>query len=190
METTTDKAKLNLNESSYDKGSQEILDQAKKGLGFVPNMYEKMAHNFSLLSLYTSGYDTFRKHSGFSPVEQEVVFLSVAYENECTYCVAAHSFVGDHMTNVPKEVTNAIRNNEQVPDTKLAALSKFAKKMTRTRGNVSQNDLEEFLAAGYQEKHVLGVITGIAVKTLSNYSNHLTHPELDDAFAGRKWSKS
>jgi hypothetical protein len=45
------------------------------------------------------------------------------------------------------------------------------------------------LAEGYTETHVLGIIAGIAVKTISNYSNHNTNPELDAAFAGRVWKK-
>jgi alkylhydroperoxidase family enzyme len=74
-------------------------------------------------------------------------------------------------------------------DAKLYALSIFTKAMVEKRGWASQEDLDTFFEAGYDESHVLGVVTGIAVKTLSNYSNHLTQPEIDDAFAERKWSK-
>lgn len=169
--------------------SQELFDKTQKGLGFVPNMYKTMGANPALLDAYTYSYNTFRNNSGFSPVEQEVVFLSVAYENNCEYCMAAHSFVGDMMTKVPTEVTDAIRNGKKVPDEKLAALSKLTRLLTATRGNVTQADVDEFLAVGYTETHVLGIIAGIGAKTLSNYSNHITNPKIDDAFAGRVWKK-
>lgn len=182
-------AKIYLNNEISSPISQEILDQTKKTLGFIPNMYQKMGHNPALLDAYTYAYHSFRANSGFNSVEQEVVFLSVAYENNCEYCVAAHSFIGDAMTKVPEEVTNAIRENKKIPDLKLAALSKLTKLMTANKGNVSQVEIDEFLAAGYKEEHVLGIIAGIAVKTLSNYSNHVTHPELDAAFAHRIWEK-
>jgi AhpD family alkylhydroperoxidase len=152
-------------------------------------MYQKMGVNPALLDAYTYSYNSFRANSGFNSVEQEVVFLSVAYENNCEYCMAAHSFLGDMMSKVPKEVTNAIRENKQVPDIKLAALSKLTRLLTANRGNVSKDQIDEFLAVGYTEVHVLGIIAGIAVKTLSNYSNHLTNPEVDAAFAGRSWKK-
>lgn len=184
--TTT---KLNLSDIKISEHSQAILDKTKKALGFAPNMYKTMAGNTSLLDSYTYAYDSFRKHSGFSSVEQEVVFLSVSYVNNCTYCMAAHSFVGDNMTNVPTEVTDALRAGKTVPDAKLNALSVFTKIMVETRGLPSEDDLSDFFSAGYSETHVLGVVTGIAVKTMSNYSNHNTHPEVDEAFAGRRWSK-
>lgn len=93
------------------------------------------------------------------------------------------------MSKVPTEVTDAIRNDTQIPDVKLAALSKLARSLTATRGNVSQAEVDAFLATGYSETHVLGIIAGIAVKAMSNYSNHITNPEVDAAFVGRIWKK-
>lgn len=182
-------SKINLDNVELSEKSKNILEATKKGLGFVPNMYLGMAGNTSTLDSYTYAYDSFRKISGFTPVEQEVVFLSVSYFNNCEYCMAAHSFVGDMMTKVPAEITNAIREGKEISDRKLNVLSNFTKTMTEKRGWASQEDLDAFFSAGYSETHVLGVITGIAIKTISNYSNHLTQPELDKTFEGRKWSK-
>jgi uncharacterized peroxidase-related enzyme len=182
-------AHLKLEGTSVPALSQEILDQAKKNLGFVPNMYTKMANNPALIDAYTYAYNTFRAHSGFNSVEQEVVFLTVAYENNCEYCVAAHSFVGDMMTKVPTEVTDAIRNGIEIPDVKLEALSKLTRSLNAKRGFVDQEEVDAFLLAGFTESHILGIITGIAAKTMSNYSNHITNPEVDAAFAGRIWKK-
>ena len=103
--------------------------------------------------------------------------------------MAAHSFVGDIMSKVPVEITDAIRKGSEIPHAKLAALSKLTRSLTATRGNVSQEEINEFLQAGYTEVHVLGIIAGIAVKTMSNYSNHITNPAIDEAFAGRTWKK-
>ncbi len=182
-------AKLKLENLNNSQLTNEILENTRKGLGFVPNMYISMGGNTALLDAYTYSYKSFRANSGFTPAEQEVVFLSVAYENDCEYCMAAHSFIGDKMTKVPVEVTNAIRDGKQVPDPKFAALSKLTRSLTSNRGNVSQNEIDEFLAVGYTEIHVLGIIVGIAVKTMSNYSNHLSDPKLDDAFSERVWQK-
>jgi len=182
-------AHLNLENSSTSPLTNEILETTKKSMGFAPNMYLTMGANSALLDAYTHSYKSFRANSGFSPIEQEVVFLSVAYENNCEYCMAAHSFVGDMMTKVPTEVTDAIRDGKEIPNTKLAALSKLTRSLTVTRGNVSQDEIDEFLEAGYSESHVLGIIAGIAVKTMSNYANHITNPKIDEAFEGRVWKK-
>ncbi len=182
-------AHLKLENNPVSQISQDIFDKTQKTLGFVPNMYKKMGQNPALLDAYIYSYNSFRANSGFNSVEQEVVFLSVAVENNCDYCMAAHSFIADKMSKVPVEVTDAIRDGKKIPDAKLAALSKLTRLLTVNRGNVSQAEIDEFLAAGYTEVNVLGIIAGIAVKTISNYSNHNTNPELDGAFAGRVWKK-
>ena len=173
-----------------DAISSKILETAQKKMGLIPNMYAGMANNTALLEGYVAAYNSFRAHSGFSPQEQEVVFLSVAYVNNCDYCMAAHSFVADNMTHVPTEVTDAIRNNTEIPDAKLKALSLFAKTVTINRGLPTDTDIENFLNAGYTQNHILGVISGVGVKTMSNYFNHMFNTPVDDAFKGRIWEKN
>jgi AhpD family alkylhydroperoxidase len=182
-------ANLKLENKIDSQITTAILGRVKNGMGFEPNMYVKMGHNPALLDSYTYSYNSFRANSGFTPVEQEVVFLSVAYENNCEYCMTAHSFVADMMSKVPAEVTNAIRNGQPIPDVKLAALSKLTRSLTAKRGMVSQQEIDEFIEAGYTETHVLGIIAGIGVKTMSNYANHVTSPEIDAAFVGSAWRK-
>ena len=174
---------------SADPISSAILEKTQSGMGMIPNIYATMANNPALLESYTSAYASFRQNSGFTPQEQEVVFLSISYENECGYCMAAHSIVADYMTKVPTEVTDAIRNNTEIPDAKLWALSLFTKVMISERGNPSQQDIDDFLYAGYTEEHILGVIAGIGVKIMSNYFNHVFDTPVDDAFKERIWTK-
>jgi uncharacterized peroxidase-related enzyme len=172
-----------------DAISAKILEAAKKGMGMIPNMYATMANNTALFDAYSHSYKTFRENSGFTSQEQEIIFLSVAFENECDYCMAAHSFVADKMSNVPTEVTNAIRNNSAIEDAKYKALSTFSRVMTAKRGNPSQEDIDAFLSAGYTENHILGIIAGIGVKTMSNYFNHVFNTPVDAAFSSRTWVK-
>jgi len=173
-----------------DSISSKILKTAQNEMGMIPNMYAGMTNNPALLEAYVSAYKSFRANSGFSSQEQEVIFLSVAYQNECDYCMAAHSFVADNWSKVPVEVTNAIRSNSEIPDDKLKALSIFSIQMTAKRGLPSELDVQNFLNAGYNEKDILGVIAGIGVKTMSNYFNHVYNTPVDAAFQGRSWEKS
>jgi len=170
--------------------SSEILENTQKKLGMIPNMYNLMANNPALLKGYSDAYNDFRSYAGFTPQEQEVVLLSVSYENNCTYCMAAHSFVADNMTKVPQEVTDAIRNNTKIHDDKLRALSIFTRQIVATKGLPTQENISDFLEAGYTKEHILGVITGVGVKTMSNYFNHIFNTPLDDVFKGRSWVKS
>ena len=172
-----------------DPIASKHLQNAKDSMGMIPNMYAGMANNPALLDAYSNSYKTFRENSGFNSQEQEVVFLSIAFENNCDYCMGAHSFVADKMSKVPTDVTDAIRNNTEVPDARLKALSDFSKAMVSKRGLPSTEDIDNFLSSGYTQHHILGVISGIGVKTMSNYFNHVFNTPLDSAFSSRVWTK-
>lgn len=168
-------------------GSRQVLEATKAQTGRVLNMYAVMANSPGLLGTYQFGYDEFRRRSGFSPAEQEVVFLAISRFNGCTYCMGVHSAIADH-NKVPTEVTDAIRVGTPISDERLQALNVFVTTMVEKRGRPSADDLAAFRAAGYSETQVLEVILAIAVKTISNYTNHVFDTPLDRAFARRAWT--
>lgn len=171
---------------SADAAQKEVLDGALKAVGFIPNMYANMVNVPGVLSTYLHGYAAFRQKSGLTPTEQEVVFLAISQQNGCTYCTAAHSMLADKMSGVPAPVLAAIRAGQPIPDAKLAALYSFAQELVKTAGKPSQAVADAFLTAGYTEATALQVILASAVKTLSNYSNHLFQTVVDDKFAAYK----
>lgn len=185
--------KMNLKQvdlASADEKQKSMIEDIVKKNGALPNMYANMVNAPGLLETYLHGYDLFRRESGFSPVEQEVVFLTISYQNECDYCMAAHSVIADKMSKVPEDVTNAIRLGKEVPDAKLQALSAFTKEMFVTRGRPSEEAVKQFLNAGYTEQQVLQIILALGVKTFSNYSNHVFDTKVDAMFGERVWTKS
>ena len=168
--------------------AKAILEDAQKKLGFVPNMYNAMANSPGLLNTYIQGYGAFREKPGFSSIEQEVIFLAISQVNGCEYCMAAHSFLAEAASGVPSDVTAAIRDGKQVPEIQLSALSVFTRLMVTKRGLPSQSDVDTFLSAGYEEKAILEIIHAIAIKTISNYTNHIFHTEVDNIFAPHAWT--
>lgn len=61
--------------------------------------------------------------------------------------------------------------------------------MITKNGRPSAEDKASFFNVGYTQEHILGVIAGVGVKTMSNYFNHNFYQEVDEAFASRVWSK-
>jgi uncharacterized peroxidase-related enzyme len=165
-----------------------ILAETQKQLGFVPNMYANMANAPDLLDTYIHGYRLFRQNPRLSPAEQEVIFLVISRENGCRYCVAAHTMLAYNMSNVPAAVIEAIRHGTSIPEPRLRALAAFTQVLLQTRGNPSTDAAHEFLSAGYTELHVLDIIHAIAIKTLSNYTNHVFHTALDPQLVAHAWS--
>lgn len=168
---------------------QAVLEKAKAQVGFIPNMYARMVNSPGLLETYLDGYAAFRNESGFSPAEQELVFLVISRENGCEYCVSAHSMLADMKSGLAPQVTDAVRDGGPIADARLAALAEFTRVLFHTRGLPSRAAVEAFLAAGYGERQVLEIVLALAVKTLSNYANHLFHTPLDAMFAGRAWQQ-
>lgn len=190
METKRYKSTLpQVNPENGNDAQRALLQNANKRHGKIANMFRNMVNSPGLMETYAISYDIFRNNSGFSPVEQEVVFLTLTIANGCEYCTAAHSVIADNLSKVPVEITNALRNGELIPDAKLQALSEFTRIMFETRGTPAQEDAMAFLEAGYTEKQILEIILAIAVKTISNYTNHIFETPLDEVFSGRKWSK-
>jgi uncharacterized peroxidase-related enzyme len=173
-----------------EAGAKAVLEKAKAQTGSIANMYAGMANSPGLLETYLDGMARFRKDSGFTRAEQEVVLLTISRVNGCEYCIAAHSWIADRISKVPHPVTEAIRDGRAISDPKLAALGAFTETLVAARGLPSKSDVQAFLGAGYSERQVLEIILAIGVKTFSNYSNHLLHTPLDEMFAGREWKAS
>ncbi|WP_194715285.1 carboxymuconolactone decarboxylase family protein [Noviherbaspirillum soli] len=187
----TNIAKLSLPPTTLETAegrTKEVLEAGKKSAGGIPNMYAGMANSPALLDTYLHGYQLFRRESGFTAAEQELVFLSIARVNECTYCVAAHSFLAGAVSKTPEQAVQAVRNDSIIEDAKLAALSAFTQTMVSSRGKPTPDQLEAFLAAGYTENNVLEIILAIAVKTISNYANHVLRTPVDAMFLSQAWS--
>ena len=172
---------------SAPEGSRPTLTQAKKAMGFVPNLYGVLAESPAMLQAYATLGGIFDSSSSFDPTERQVVLLTASFENECGYCMAAHSVIAG-MQRVPEDVVEALRKGESISDPKLEALSVFTRKMVRERGWVSDEGVKAFLDAGYTKAQLLEVVLGIGMKTLSNYANHISETPVDNAFQDKVWT--
>ena len=88
---------------------------------------------------------------------------------------------------MPATVLTALRSGGNLPDPKLEALRSFVVDVVRSRGRVSDKRIEEFLSAGYSRQNVLEVVFAVAMKTLSNYVNHMAETPVDAQFMPQAW---
>jgi len=105
-------------------------------------------------------------------LSSNLVTLTVSAQNDCSYCVAAHSVVAQ-LAGMPAPVLEELRNQQVLSDHKLNALRSFVLSVMANRGWVPMGDIQSFLNAGYSRRHIFDVLTIIALKTLSNYVNHI-----------------
>ena len=165
--------------------SQSLLKSAKENFGFVPNLLGEFAEAPAVLEGYLTLSDIVGK-TDFTPVEQQLAILAVSVENECHYCSAIHSAILKNQLDADEAVVNAVRNGDPLPDAKLNALVRYVTKAVKSRGFVEESDLQDFIDAGYSRQNVLEVNLIIALKTISNYTNHIAETPLDEAFESER----
>jgi uncharacterized peroxidase-related enzyme len=161
-------------------GTKKYLQAIQKKMGFIPNMLGTFANSPAMLEGYLSLDTAFGKTS-FTPVEQQLILLTVSVENMCMYCVAAHATLLKG-TGVDSEVIKAVRNGVKLSDRKLNALVALTRELVVERGFVTERTKEEFVAAGYSEVAMMEVLIGVALKTISNYLDHVSQVPIDVAF--------
>jgi len=170
------------------ENSKAALVAAKGAFGFTPNLLGAMANHPALLNNYWDSSASLAANSTLSGVEQQVVFLSTSYENNCHYCMAAHSTISQ-MHKIDQDIIDALRSGTALADAKLEALKQYTVATVTKRGRVSQEDIDAVLVAGYTQENLLEVITIVSLKVMSNYINYLGQTELDAPFQPNAWEK-
>ncbi len=169
------------------EGSRETLQAVAKAWGAVPNLHKVLAESPAALNAYAALWQ-FSEATRFTPVERNVAYLAIIYENECEYCMAGHSGLSKSAGVRPEHLA-AIRENRPIDDPKLEALRAFAATVTRHRGVATEAEVAAFRAAGYGNEAVLDLLVLAATKLISNYANHLAGTPNDAFMAGNEWTR-
>lgn len=156
--------------------AKELLDTIKTKSGRVPNIFKTMAHSSVALQAYLGMSGAFA--GSVLPVKvREQIALVVGEDNQCHYCVAAHSAIGKHAGLTAEEIENARR--AKAADPKTAAILTLAKKLSANRGNVIDQDIEVARKASCSDEEIIEVIAAVALNLFTNYFNHVADPAID-----------
>lgn len=173
------------NIDSAHADARPLLEGPQKHLGFVPNLLSGLANSPPVLAGYADLLKNFAK-VGLTGIEMQTVLVVTSVENACAYCVAAHSTFATHL-HIDPEVLKALREGHASPDARLSALAAFVRALVRTKGRVSDADVESFIAAGYTREQGLGILLGVAMKSIANLGNHFMKTPLDEQFMAQRW---
>ena len=168
--------------------SAAALRALERGLGFVPNLAAAMAESPALVSGFVDLRQTLSSGE-LSGVEREIVALAVSLENDCAYCMAAHSTFA-LMQKADEEAVTAARAGDAPEDPKLGTLYGFARSLTAQRGHVTEEEIEALLKAGYSRGALFEVVAQAGHTTLANLAHSVTKAPIDGAFEPQAWVKA
>jgi uncharacterized peroxidase-related enzyme len=162
--------------SNVDPKVASTLSQVKASLGMVPNLFATLAHASVALDGFLSLSKTLSR-GRLSARQREILALTVGQENECKYCLSAHTASAKTVGLSEADAVKARGGDGE--DSFERALASFAKKIVRQRGHVADEDIENARKAGIDDGLMMEVVAHVALNTLTNYANELAGTEID-----------
>jgi len=171
---------------SAPEGSKPALQQLQSAFGMLPNIAGAIATSPVLINSLVGLFGNV--HGGsFTEAQIQTVLLTDAVTNASTWAVAFHTALALKEGLDPADV-QAIRDGRLPKDSKLAALSALARTMIEKRGRLDDQDVDQFIGAGFGKDHALEVIAIVAASTITNYTASITKTSLEAAFQAHSWS--
>lgn len=156
--------------------SKELLETIAAKMGQVPNIFKIMAQAPAVLESYLKFSGALREGALDAKI-QEKIALFIAQENQCQYCLAAHTTIGK-IAGLDDQTMLDARRGESTEAKERAVLT-LAQKIHEQRGSVEDIDVQNAQQAGLNDTEILETLAHVALNTFTNYFNHLTDPEVD-----------
>lgn len=160
------------------EAARERVEAAQKANGFLPNLIGVLANAPTALETYQV-VGAINAKTSLTPAEREVVQITAATLNDCGFCVAGHTKLSLKKLQMDEAVVEALRKVAPIADPKLDALARFSVAVLQTKGHVSDDELNTFRAAGYNDQQALEVVLGLSLATLCNYANSLARTSIN-----------
>lgn len=157
--------------------AQAQLEAVNQQLGVVPNLFRLIANSPSALEGYLGMSGALAK--GSLPAQtRERIALAVAQVNGCDYCLSAHTYLGKNLAKLSDAEIAANRHGGSL-DPKAEAAVRFAVKVVRERGHVSDADVQAVRMADYDDAQIVEIVQHVALNTWTNYINEVAKTEID-----------
>lgn len=153
-----------------------LYDAVKKKLGLVPNMVKSLGHSESALQGYL-GLSGAVSGGKLRASTREKIALLLAEQNQCDYCLSAHTAIGGLM-KIPSGELEAARRGES-EDKKEQALLVLARHVLAKQGVVSEQTYASVVEAGVTQEEAVEVVANVALNVFTNYFNRFAQTEID-----------
>lgn len=156
--------------------AKTLLDGVRAKLGAVPNLLRTLGNSPAALQGYLA-VSSALSAGKFTAGQREQIALTVAETNLCSYCLSAHSFLGDKVGLSEKDILNA--RSGTAADATTDAILKFARNVVVNRGEVKDDDLTAAREAGLNDEDLIEAVAHVSFNILTNYVNHVAQTTID-----------
>lgn len=157
-----------INSAETTPNRQILLDQIHKAFGATPNMFKAVANSPAALQSMWGSFGALGSGVLGAKLGEQIA-VAIADHNRCEYCLAAHTVLGKGAGATAEEMTKAQAG--QSADPKTAAALKFALKVVNNRAQLSNEDVAELRAAGFDDEHIVEILAHVALNVFTNYVN-------------------
>lgn len=175
--TTASRSFIGYELASAPLASRPILAENERKFGMIPSPLARLAASPIALQAALAGLTAF-EHSSLSPLEREVLAMTMGVKNGCHYCVSLHRRLLTRL-EAPPGLSDALEQARPLESPKLEAVRVFTLALIERTGDVSDAAWQQFLAAGFDRVAALEIVVGVAAYTLTTFANRLTQAPLD-----------
>lgn len=145
-------------------------------LGIVPNFLRIFANSPDALKAFL-GLNHIAEAGQLDAATKERIALALAQQNECEYCLSAHTAIGRKAGLNREEMDSNRAGTSQ--DAKAAIAVKFARSIVEHKGQVTTAEIQEMRDVGYSEAEIVEVITHAGLNVLTNMIGKASRVEID-----------
>lgn len=160
--------RVNLQTQTLPATSQNLLNQVHQAFGATPNMFKAVGNSPAALQAMWSFFGALGGGSIGAKLGEQIA-VAVANQNQCEYCLAAHTVLGQKAGATAEQMAAAQLGRSTDPQT--AAALAFALKVVQDRAQITDADVANLHEVGFQDEQVVEILAHVALNLFTNYVN-------------------
>jgi len=156
--------------------AQATFENLKKSIGKVPNLYATIGFSANALNSYLAFVQAQAKGT-VRARDREAIYLIVSQLNGCEYCLASHT--QSAIRNGWTEEQTLLLRSGKFEEGVWPILYKLIQSVIVNKGEVDDQLLDDYFAAGNTERNLMDVMTLINIMSYTNYMYRLVKVPID-----------
>ncbi|HEX5088354.1 MAG TPA: carboxymuconolactone decarboxylase family protein [Nocardioides sp.] len=154
--------------ATADPDAAQVLARARKAFGgTIPNLTRVMANSPATLHGYLDLAGALDGGLLDAHVRERIALL-VAEQNNCAYCLSAHTFIAAQSLQMDPDDIAAAREGRS-SDPRTNAILELASALNLGRGALDEQALDAARAAGVSDAEIAEVVGHVAANAFTNY---------------------